>query len=65
VSMVVGFAREVDPRTITNACWAVFNVLMLSAIIRAATPQQARVGAAMLASEEFDQADADAHVLSA
>ena len=65
LSIVVGFAREVDPRTITNACWAVFNVLMLSAIIRAATPQQARVGAAMLASEEFDQADADAHVLSA
>ena len=37
-AIVVGFAHYSGVRTITNACWALFDVVMLSAIIRAAAP---------------------------
>ncbi len=53
LAIVVGFAHYAGAPTVTNACWAVFNVIMLSAIIRAAAPQRARRRAAA------DTADAD------
>jgi cellulose synthase (UDP-forming) len=34
----VGFLHYSGPRTITNACWALFNVVMLLGVIRAAAP---------------------------
>jgi len=43
LSILVGFAHYAGPATVTNACWALFNVIMLSAIIRAAAPQRANV----------------------
>jgi len=45
LSILVGFAHYAGPATVTNACWALFNVIMLSAIIRAAAPQRANAAA--------------------
>ncbi len=36
LAIVIGFAHYSGARTITNACWAIFNILMLSAMIHAA-----------------------------
>ena len=42
VSVVVGFVHYSGARTITNACWALFNVVLLSGVIRGALPQHVR-----------------------
>lgn len=39
VAIAVGFYHFSGARTVTNASWAAFNVIMLSAIVRAAAPQ--------------------------
>jgi len=40
LAIVIGFAHYSGARTITNACWALFNILMLSAMIHAAVPSR-------------------------
>jgi len=45
LSILVGFAHYAGPATVTNVCWALFNVVMLSAIIRGAAPQRANATA--------------------
>ena len=42
LAILVGFAHYAGPSTITNACWALFNAILLSGIIRAAAPQRTR-----------------------
>jgi len=57
LSILVGFAHYAGPATVTNACWALFNVVMLSAIIRAAAPQRTNV-----ARPNADTAEASAAI---
>lgn len=40
IAILVGSAHYSGPRTVTNACWALFDVFVLSGIIRAAAPQR-------------------------
>jgi cellulose synthase (UDP-forming) len=40
LAILVGFAHYSGAATVTNSCWALFNVVMLSGIIRAAAPQR-------------------------
>lgn len=55
LAIAVGFAHYSGASTVTNASWALFNIIMLSAIIRAAAPaqtQRADLGATRNAESE-------------
>lgn len=55
LAIAVGFAHYAGASTVTNASWALFNIIMLSAIIRAAAPaqtQRADLGATRNAESE-------------
>lgn len=42
LSVLVGFAHYAGAATVTNACWAIFNVIMLSGIVYSASPLRPR-----------------------
>lgn len=64
LAILVGLAHYAGPSTITNGCWALFNAVLLSGIIRAAAPQRAQARDAHVAAAT-DAAPAGVEQLSA